>query len=227
MTTERTDPATRAEPPGRPRPAWVRGTLALAAVVLVGAVAYHLGTVFLSIAPGNPISERYQNGISDHVLPEFEQNWQLFAPDPLQADISVEARVQTLSPAGVRADSGWIDLTARDFARIRHNPAPSHVDQNQLRRAWDFYTSWHSTSEAPIGDRGGLSTEYLKRIALQRIGRDLGGRPIVQLQVRAVTVPLRGPAWVGVHASAGSATRTLPWWPVADADYQDLGVAAR
>jgi hypothetical protein len=221
MTTERTGP-------GRPRPVWIQAVLALAALVFAAATAYHLGTVFLSVAPSNPVSERYQDRISGHVLPEFEQNWQLFAPDPLQADISVEARVQTLSPGGARTDYGWIDLTARDTARIRHDPAPSHVDQNQLRRAWDFYASWHSAeSEAPIGDRGQLSMEYLKRIALQRIGRDRAGIPIVQLQVRAVTDPLTGPGWVGVHRGLRPSTRTLPWWPVADADYQDLGVATR
>jgi hypothetical protein len=195
--------------------------------VLAGAVVYHLGTVFLSVAPSNPVSQRHSAEINQHVLPEFEQNWQLFAPNPLQDDIAVEARVQTLDTSGRRADSPWIDLTAHDFAAIRGNPAPSHVDQNLLRRAWDYYTSWHSQQdESSTGFGGPLSVEYLKRIALQRIGRSYGGERIIQIQFRGVTTPLTGPGWTGAPATATPTYRQLAWWPANDEDYQNLGVAS-
>jgi hypothetical protein len=201
--------------------AWA--VLGAAAAVLVAATAWHLAAVFLSIAPANTLSTRYQSEISGYVYPEFEQNWQLFAPNPLQENIAVEARVQTLAPDGGRPQSGWIDLTAQDIARIRDNPAPSHADQNLLRRAWDYYASWHSqTNGASLGSGGPLSQEYLKRIALQRIGRAWQGDPVTEVEFRSVTTPVTGPAWTGAPRKAVPSYVTLPWWPVTPADDQGL-----
>ncbi|MEZ0094137.1 DUF5819 family protein [Streptacidiphilus sp. EB129] len=198
-------------------------TLAAAAVMLVGATAWHLGTVFLSIAPSNTLSQSYQSTISAHVNPEFEQNWQLFAPNPLQDNIAIEVRLQTLAADGSRPQSGWINLTARDIAQIRDNPAPSHINQNLLRRAWDYYTSWHNQSdESSLGSGGPLSKEYLKRIALQRLGRDWNGNPIIEVQFRSASTPVGGPAWTGAPQQPQTSYRTPQWWPVADDDYVGL-----
>jgi hypothetical protein len=197
--------------------------LCTAAAVLLAATAWHLGTVFLSIAPSNPASQRYTSQVNAHVYPEFEQNWQLFAPNPLQENIAVEARVQTLTPAGGRPDSGWINLTAQDIAHVRGDLAPSHVDQNLLRRAWDYYTSWHNLpSENSLGSGGPLSQEYLKRIALQRVGRDWHGDPVNQIQFRIATTPVTGPRWTGAQQKAKTSYQTLQWWVVGDEDYTGL-----
>lgn len=197
--------------------------LAVAAVVLVAATTWHLGTVFLSIAPSNTASQSYQAQINAHVFPEFEQNWQLFAPNPLQDNIAVEVQLQTLSPEGAQAQSGWIGLTAQDVAHIRGNPLPSHLDQNLLRRAWDYYTAWHSQQdESSVGSGGPLSKEYLKRIALQRFGRDWRGHPISQLRFRAATTPVAGPTWTGAQQNPKTSYRTLTWWVVGDDDYAGL-----
>jgi hypothetical protein len=196
-----------------------------AAVALVLAVVYHLGTVFLSIAPSNPISQRNAATINTHVLPEFEQNWQLFAPNPLQQNIAIQARVETLDSGGARTDSPWIDLTARDIAAIRDNPFPSHINQNLLRRAWDYYTAWHDQNEKSSGFGGPLSVEYLKRIGLQRIGRAWEGQPIIQIQFRSATTDVTGPGWTGAPATSTPSYRQLPWWPATDDDYQGLGVS--
>ncbi|MEY9941116.1 DUF5819 family protein [Streptacidiphilus sp. MAP5-3] len=207
---------------------WSTPSLAIlgtAAVALVIAVAYHLGTIFLSIAPSNPISQQASAAVTAHVMPEFEQNWQLFAPNPLQNNIAVEARVQTLAPDGSRTISPWIDLTAADVAAIRGNIAPSHVNQNLLRRAWDYYTAWHDQQDDSTGFGGPLSVEYLKRIALQRIGRHWNGQPVIQIQLRSSTTSVTGPAWTGAPATTTPSYRTLGWWPANDEDYQGLGVS--
>jgi hypothetical protein len=201
-------------------------TLALTATVLIAATAWHLGTVFLSIAPSNPASQHYQSAINSHVLPEFEQNWQLFAPNPLQNNIAVEARLQTLAPDGTRAESGWVNLTAQDIAAIRGNLAPSHLNQNQLRRAWDYYTAWHNLpSETSLGGGGPLSKEYLKRIALQRIGtRTWQGNQIIQIEFRSATTPVTGPTWTAAAQKKQTSYVTLQWWAVSDDDYTGLGI---
>ncbi|MHA6761502.1 DUF5819 family protein [Streptacidiphilus sp. PAMC 29251] len=213
------------DPDGAPR-RWSlpsRLLLALAAAALLCATGWHLGTVFLSIAPGNPASQRYSTQINAHVYPEFEQNWQLFAPNPLQNNIAVQARVQTLTADGGRPQSGWTDLTAQDVAHVRGDLAPSHVDQNLLRRAWDYYSSWHSLpSEDSQGSGGPLSKEYLKRIALQRLGRDWHGSPINQIQFRIATTPVAGPPWTGATRNPRTTYQTLTWWVVEDDDYTGL-----
>ncbi|WP_052443200.1 DUF5819 family protein [Streptacidiphilus neutrinimicus] len=197
-----------------------------AAVIAVAvAVVYHLGAVFLSIAPGNPISQRNAATVNAHVMPEFEQNWQLFAPNPLQQNIAIQARVQTLDPNGARAQSPWIDLTAQDVAAIHGNPFPSHVNQNLLRRAWDYYSAWHDQNEKSTGFGGPLSVEYLKRIGLQRIGRDWHGEPVIQIQFRSATTDVTGPTWTGAPATTSPSYRLLPWWPATDDDYSGLGVS--
>ena len=215
-------PAPATEPPRR----WSGGallSLRTAAAVLVVATAWHLGAVFLSIAPPNTASQRYQAQVNAHVFPEFEQNWQLFAPNPLEDNIAVQVQLQTRTPAGGKEQSGWIDLTAQDIARIRGDLAPSHADQNLLRRAWDDFTAWHNRQgETSLGDGGPLAEEYLKRTALQRLGRDWHGSPISLVRFRAATTPVTGPAWTGAQRKPRTRYRTLTWWPVTDDDYSGL-----
>lgn len=215
------------ETPAPPPDRWSRPSqlvLGTAAAILACATAWHLGAVFLSIAPSNTISRTYQREINAYVYPEFEQNWQLFAPNPLHENIAVEVRVQTLTAGGRRPLSGWSNLTAEDMSHIRGNPFPSHADQNLLRRAWNYYTDWHNwRNDTSLGGGGPLSEEYLKRITLQRIGRDWQGRPIAAIQIRAADTPVAGPAWTGAPHRPETNYSTPPWWPVSGYDYEGLG----
>ena len=129
------------------------GRVAVAAgvVVVAVAVAVHLAMVFLHVAPENTLSKRYGTAVDDYVYPEFEQNWKLFAPNPLQQNIAVHARARVRLPDGTKDITGWVDLSAQDGRRIRGNPFPSHVSQNELRRAWDFYTGSHDGRTSPTG----------------------------------------------------------------------------
>jgi hypothetical protein len=199
--------------------------LCLSGAGMLGATGLFLGALFLHVAPANALSERYQQQVDDIVYPEFEQNWKLFAPNPLQLNVTVEARVQTVSDTGQVHTRDWVGLTARDTAAVRHNPAPSHVDQNMLRRAWDFYDSSHPDQDGAVAatERGRLAQEYLKRIALQRFGRTAGGERILQIQFRSSATPIAPPAWSREQPAAqDNPTRELPWWPVNDEDYRGL-----
>jgi hypothetical protein len=210
-------------PPGR----WSlpsRLLLRTAAVALASAIAWHLGMIFLSNAPANTISQKYQGVINAYVNPEFEQNWQLFAPNPINVNNTVEVRVRTLTTDGSRPQSAWINLSAQDIAHIRGNPLPSHADQDLLYAAWDYFTSWHNWPTGRSTGRGGpLSQEYVKRIALQRLGRDWKGRPIAAIQVRDASTSIAGPKWTGAPQRPRTSYWTLKWWPVDGADYQGLG----
>jgi Family of unknown function (DUF5819) len=215
------------EAPSSPTGGWSlpsRLLLRTAAVTLACAIAWHLGTVFLSNAPANTISQRYQSVINAYVNPEFEQNWQLFAPNPINVNNAVEVRVRALTADGNHPQSAWINLTAQDIAHIRDNPLPSHAEQDLLYAAWDYYTSWHNWPNGrSTGSGGPLSEEYVKRIALQRLGRDWKGSPITAIQVRDASTPIAGPKWTGAQQRPRTSYWTLKWWTVDDADYQDLG----
>nr|WP_051845495.1 DUF5819 family protein [Streptomyces globisporus] len=126
-----------ATPPPVPWSRGARVTLAAAALTLAGALLVHLAFVFLSIAPANALSVRHHDAIDAYVQPEFGQDWKLFAPNPMQRNDAVGVRVNTLGPDGRHHQSEWLNLTAQDIEAIHGNPAPSHVDQNMLRRAWD------------------------------------------------------------------------------------------
>ncbi|QLH21519.1 DUF5819 family protein [Streptomyces sp. Rer75] len=213
------------EEPGEPGPAWPLPSLALlavTAVVLLGAALWHLALVFLSIAPPSPVQRRYAHAIEAHVNPEFIQDWQLFAPQPLQANVRVEARVRTAEGSGARRTGRWTSLTAQDIAGVRHSPLPSHAHQNLLRRAWGLYRDTHDQREAPTGARGVLAAEYLKRIALGRLAHDAHGARITALQVRSRAVPVPPPHWSDRAPVRNTPHRTLPWWPVTDDDHRGL-----
>ncbi|MFE6744487.1 DUF5819 family protein [Kitasatospora purpeofusca] len=216
---ESTDPP----PVRRPWSAPARVVLGAAGALLVGATGLFLGAVFLHVAPANSLSREYREQVDGLIYPEFEQNWKLFAPNPLQQNIAVDARVRTETPDGEARVHEWVGLTAQDIAAIRGNPAPSHADQNLLRRAWDFYDGSHSAQdESTTNPRGALAEEYLKRIAVQRIGPSVDGRPVVAVELRVTSATVVPPAWSEEAAPAAPKVRELPWWPVKAGDLKGL-----
>ncbi|MGW4815039.1 DUF5819 family protein [Kitasatospora cineracea] len=199
-----------------------RVVLVVAGVGLGACVLAFLGALFLAVAPANSVSKEYRSQVDAVVYPEFEQNWKLFAPDPLQRNVAVDARVQTIGADGRVATGEWRALTAEDWAAIRHDPAPSHLDQNLLRRAWDFYESTHGDGDgrAAAGSRRQLAEQYLERIALQRIGP--GGDRVIQVQLRATVTAVAPPRWSGEQVDTAPHVRELPWWPVQPEDRRGL-----
>ncbi|MGA5701926.1 DUF5819 family protein [Peterkaempfera bronchialis] len=219
------DPASEdpASPVGRTWSTPAQAALSLGAVVLLVVGAWHLAMVFLHVAPASSVTQKYQTQVDAWVYPEFEQNWKLFAPNPLQQNITVDARVKTLGADGSQHTGSWVGLTAQDIADIRHNPLPSHVEQNLLRRAWDVYSSSHNEQgDNTGGQRGDLLQQYIKRIALQRLGRDWHGEQVVEVQLRTGTDSVAPPPWSTETWPLGAAYRELPWWPVTDQDYAGL-----
>ncbi|MFG3024747.1 DUF5819 family protein [Streptomyces sp. NPDC048254] len=226
--TDAADGAPPAEGAGRDTATHIRLTTSLAALtatatVLLGAVLWHLGMVFLTLAPANSVTNRYQKAINGYIYPEFGQNWQMFAPNPLAQNMSVGARVQTLGRDGVRHVWDWENLSFPHLNAMKHNPVPSHLDQNVLRRSWDFYTQTHDLKDKPTnGMRSALSTEYLTRITLQRFGRQWNGERIIRIQLASRTNDVAPPKWTGEKAPDTTAYRVLPWWPVEEKFYKEL-----
>jgi hypothetical protein len=207
---------------GLSRPYRVVAAVALACIGVLTAV--HLAMIFLAVAPSNTVSKQYGAEIDDYVLPEFERNWKLFAPNPLQQNIAVQARAEIEAKgSGKRATSGWVDLTAQDGAAIRGNLFPSHVDQNELRRGWDFYVNSHDVNNRSTGERGLLSERYIRRIVLMRLGEPKSGGTIERIQIRSATTTVAAPSWSTEKTDTRTYYRALPWWTVVPADRTETG----
>ncbi|WP_149547974.1 DUF5819 family protein [Streptomyces marokkonensis] len=192
------------------------GAAVALAVVAVGVCA-HLGLTFLHVAPLNTVSKQHRETIESWIYPEFEQNWKLFAPNPLQQNIAVQVRAEIRTADGSSRTTGWYDLSAQDGRAIDGNPAPSHTQQNELRRAWDFFVSTHDDDGRPVGLRGALSEAYLRRITVMRLDRADAAGPdgvVARVQVRSRTTNVPPPDWSGEKISTAPAYRVLPWWSV-------------
>ncbi|MEV7883817.1 DUF5819 family protein [Streptomyces sp. NPDC002817] len=194
---------------------------ALALAIVAVTVCVHLGMTFLHVAPANAVTKQHGKAIDDWIYPEFEQNWKLFAPNPLQQNIAVQVRAQVLTADGTVRTTGWYDLSAEDGRAIDGNLLPSHTQQNELRRAWDFFTATHGTDNRPVGLRGALSETYLRRIVVMRLDRDDAAGSdgsVERVQVRSRTTSVRPPKWSQEQVSEKPLYRELPWWSVTPAD---------
>ncbi|MFF3407104.1 DUF5819 family protein [Streptomyces sp. NPDC002742] len=203
-------------------PYQIAAALALAVVAVVSLV--HLGMVFLHVAPSNTVTKQHGQAIDEWIYPEFEQNWKLFAPNPLQQDIAVQVRALVRTADGTSRETGWYDLSALDGAAIDGNPLPSHTEQNELRRAWDFYAVTHDGENRPAGPRGDLSERYLRRIGVLRLDREHAGGEggvIERVQFRSLTTDVPPPAWSDEKVSGRPVVRELPWWAVPESDRAD------
>ncbi len=206
-------------------PAQILVALALAVVAVVACV--HLGMVFLHVAPSNTVTKQHGEAIDDWIYPEFEQNWKLFAPNPLQQNIAVQVRAEVGTAEGGVRTTGWYDLSALDGEAIDGNLLPSHTQQNALRRAWDFYVSSHDGEDRATGRRGDLSERYLRRLVVMRLEREGAagaGEVVERVQVRSRTTDVPPPEWSEEKVSDKPVVRELPWWPVTEADRTGAGV---
>ncbi|AOR33213.1 hypothetical protein BFF78_20990 [Streptomyces fodineus] len=188
------------------------------ALALVGVAAcVHLLMVFLSLAPANTLTKQHGKAVEEWVYPEFEQNWKLFAPNPLQQNIAIQVRAVVRAEDGGLRTTGWTDLSAQDGAAIDGNLVPSHAQQNELRRAWDFFVATHGADNRSVGMRGSLSEQYLRRIVVMRLYRtypaDREG-VIQRVQIRSSTTNVQPPEWSRERVSDKPVYRVLPWWSV-------------
>ncbi|MEU9435450.1 DUF5819 family protein [Streptomyces sp. NPDC048252] len=194
---------------------------ALALAVVAVTVCVHIGMVFLHVAPSNTVTKTHGKAIDDWIYPEFEQNWKLFAPNPLQQNIAVQVRAQVRTADGGSRTTGWYDLSAQDGRAIDGNPLPSHTQQNELRRAWDFFTATHDNGNRPVGLRGALSETYLRHIVVLRLERGGvagDGGVVERIQVRSQTTNVTPPKWSTEKVSMSPVYRELSWWSVPDGE---------
>jgi hypothetical protein len=173
------------------------------------AVAAQLSATFLYNAPANPVSKRYQAQISWWMNPLLNQNWQLFAPNPISENLEVDARASVGPSAAV---TPWVDLSAVDRAATVDDPAPSHLTMNALRNAWREYAQTHGSNGLPSSPLAATAQQYLQNLALDYL-RPLERGTIDSVQVRFTVTLIPGSGRTA--AQTAPQTQTLPWWVIA------------
>lgn len=199
-----------------------RAVAAFAAAVVAILAIVHIGTVFLYLAPSNVVSQRFSTEINDYISPEFVQNWKLFAPEPLHVNVAVHARADVRGADGSSRTTGWINLSAADIDATLGNPLPSHT-RNQIRKGWRTFVRTHDRDYRATSLTGLIIEEYLKRIAVRRLGEKIAGGTIERVQLRAVTTRVPEPSWSRKRSNDKVSFRLAPWWQVGPEDHPQGG----
>lgn len=205
------DPEHQPDPPPIVLSRWSRALLAVISLLILAVTAVQLVSMFLEAAPRNTVSRQYRAQLSWWVEPWLEQDWRLFAPDPQTSNVTIRARARHTDGT----ITAWVDLTAADYAAVAHDPMPSQVNQNELRRAWDAYLS----AVAPSGNAGSanarLIKKYLADVAAERLaGSTVGATagsvagPIAAVQFQAQSTPIALP---GTAARPTPKAVSTPW----------------
>lgn len=182
------------------RPWWSRALLAAGMLAVVGVAGLHMFFTGLFSTPDSTLRDRFAVSMDKWIYPWFEQNWRLFAPNPMSQNLTIETRVA--DDCGTHV-TPWYNLSAMDDAAVLHNPFPGHTEQNELRRAYiDGYESSHDMTpghdHAPTSTRADMMAQYVVNIALQHI-RPLTARDgvpadkIVSIEFRVTTTDIGGP----------------------------------
>ncbi|HTJ69449.1 MAG TPA: DUF5819 family protein [Actinospica sp.] len=181
-----------------------KAVLYLAAALIALVTVTQLAAMTLFSSPSNTLSQQAAPALNWWIQPWLKQNWKLFGPNPQSANQTISARVRTA--AGTESD--WVDLTAIDYAAVRHDPMPSHENENELRLAWDSYAQ--AVPGSPLSDE---LRRYLVNFVVQRLGiEDPGPYTAVQLQVTNTPMVATG------ALAPQPSTQTLPWWPLTGQD---------
>lgn len=197
-----------AAPPRRPTRRWSRALVGATAAVTAAAAAVQMAATFLYDAPANPVSAKYRAQIDWWMNPLLNQDWELFAPNPISENLEVDARVSVGPSAEV---TPWTDLSAIDRDGTVGNPAPTHLTMNGLRNAWREYTTTHEASGLPNSPLASVAQQYLENLVLQYLSPREPGR-IDSVQVRFVVTLIPGPGRSA--AQTAPQTQTLPWWVI-------------
>ncbi|WP_022873712.1 DUF5819 family protein [Nesterenkonia alba] len=110
---------------------------------LIAIALVHTMLIGLWVAPSTPLSEDIgEERIRSYVLPWFEQNWSIFAPNPRRVAVTFEIRAQVMDPeTGEEITTEWIDLVEGEDAHVHHNPAPARTSKIARRTADRLHTA--------------------------------------------------------------------------------------
>ena len=82
-----------------------------APALLAAALCFHFAMTLAYLTPQNPLQLRFARLISGYMNPFFQQNWHLFAPDPITDTRLLMVSCRLHEPDGSTTETGWTDIT--------------------------------------------------------------------------------------------------------------------
>lgn len=133
-------------------PAPVARTRAARAAVWITVlvVALHVTAIALWIGPDNQL--RRHVGVSHlarYVLPVFDQNWSVFAPEADFGNDMFSVRAELRGADGAVTQTGWVKVTAREIVpAVRYHPFPSRTSAITNRLATEQVKTYGALTPA-------------------------------------------------------------------------------
>lgn len=149
---------------------------------MLGLLAVHIAFTVLWNMPRNEVRNDLRPTVADYMLPFFDQNWGLFAPDPTNSNEHVQVRARVRDDGEVVV-TDWFDATAYEIARIEHHPIPSRA----ARPSTTFYRRIVGTIGGLSGDQRALLLNDYSDGDWERFAEDLavaGPASNVEAQIR-------------------------------------------
>lgn len=78
--------------------------------IIVVFLTIHFSILFLYQLPDNPIKQQYSKNLGCYVDPFFTQAWTLFAPNPINSNMSLLFRFQIFD-SEIRDTTEWVDIS--------------------------------------------------------------------------------------------------------------------
>lgn len=116
---------------------------------VVAVVVIHTLLIALWVAPMTPIREELGNeNLQSYVMPWFEQNWSIFAPNPRRTAVTFEVRALTEDDDGERHTTEWIDLVELEDSIVAGNPLGPRTSKITRRIADRMHTARSTMNDA-------------------------------------------------------------------------------
>ena len=202
----------------------------LLALLLVLVVGVHTALVATWAAPNNEIRQTIgAANLRSYILPVFEQNWSIFAPNPRRTAVAFEVRAMVEDPAtGETVTTDWVDLVAAEDAMVRGNPFAPRMASSSRRVADRLHSAVRRLNDE---QRGWIEANYVTTPIEQlrdRLTAVEGDAPANAAQVDNYMVANEAATslatafaehyWEGevIHVQYRSSTRPVPSYPNED-----------
>jgi hypothetical protein len=139
------DPGT----PAPPRRSGGRRIVMHVSAGLVGLFAvWHIVVTTLYATPATPLRELVPNAaFIAYNYPMFDQNWSVFAPEPISANYELSVRSATLVD-GELVNTEWVNASKTELKLLRHNPLSPRAGYAAYAQALGTNLAYKKLSEA-------------------------------------------------------------------------------
>lgn len=210
--------------------------LTVTCLVIGGLLILHFVMTFFYVAPRNLISGRADRAISSYMLPYFDQDWKLFAPEPVKTDPHILVRAKVVDVRHQERVTPWLDITNSELVRVRGHWFPDRVSRLSAKVAGNL-------SETAERHEQLVSDSEQQPVSLQETPRDKLDEAFAHVlatraahaqwgdEVTEVQIQLLGhippPLPFSAARDAGYpeiVQHDLPWWPAGDVTPAELKV---